>query len=609
MSETVRSPAVTKHTFKPLAKCENLAEAFDSREFIERIEASVPQHIQPNRMLRTFVQAVNKTPALAKVDLRSFIGACLTLSQVGLEANTPLGHAYLIPFDTRVWNPATRKRDKQITEVQVIFGYPGLLDLSFRTSLVRAVHADVVWPGDEFSFEYGSDAHLRHKPTGMPRGPEVRPIYAYMHATLKDGQAFEVLPYSEVMLIRDRSQAYRFARSKRDEAAEKGWSVPAAWSAAPWVAHEIPMARKTAFRSGSKWLPRSVELSSAIAIDEAMDRRRRIDLGGVLDAPSIDGRIDYLGAATDLAEGNDPTGEEEQERSEQATRGGSDERKGGNAERTPTTPRGGVVAPEPPPAEDDTRPGTVTPREDEQAEGEEFEAMLVDQFGALASGTQFRREIDFARGLMALWTRIRDDAQAVANLIEHNTDAIEQARLDAGAASVLGPLLEPSQPTTGSSNGAAHAVIEVPQERGKPSWTAYSRVIKQALARVAPGELLAWADAQRATIARAPMGQRGLIIPAIENACRIGGQATPIWFAELLRKPSDEGPPLELTNDEEEAERIIMRLRAANSATVLETVIRDIEPFMRRVNRDNKPLFNRVDVVLADKIRQYKPKG
>jgi recombination protein RecT len=298
--QPVPTPALSAHTFKKLNDCRSLEEAFQTKEFLDRIAASVPQHMQPNRMLRTFVSAVQKAPLLAKADLKSFVGACLTCSQVGLEPNTPLQHAFLIPFKNRRWNPQTRQRDIETVEINLIFGYPGLLDLSYRSGEVTSVHADVVWRSDEFSFEYGSNAHLRHKPTGQ-RGEGESPIAAYMHASLRGGQAFEVLPWPEVLRIRNRSQAYRMALAAREEAESKGRRLPPAWTEAPWVAHEIAMARKTAFRSGSKWLPRSVEMASAIALDEAQERRRSMDFGPVLDTQTIDGTADYLGTAADLA--------------------------------------------------------------------------------------------------------------------------------------------------------------------------------------------------------------------------------------------------------------------------------------------------------------------
>jgi hypothetical protein len=102
------APMPAKRTFKPLKECTNLEEAFASSEFLERIKASAPQHVQPQRLLRTFVTAVSKAPLLAKADLRSFVGACLTLSQVGLEPNTPYSRGRTSGLRLRAREPARR---------------------------------------------------------------------------------------------------------------------------------------------------------------------------------------------------------------------------------------------------------------------------------------------------------------------------------------------------------------------------------------------------------------------------------------------------------------------------------------------------------------------
>ena len=186
----------------------------------------------------------------------------------------------------------------------MIFGYPGLIDLSYRTGLVRNIHPDVVFPGDEFSFEYGTNAHLKHVP--RQRRPGDVPLFAYMHAQLKDGQAFEVMPYADVLAIRNKAQAYRYALEAKEKAESEGKRLPASWTEAPWVAHEFAMARKTAVRAGSKWLPRSVELYSALAVEDAQDRGRHVDFGAVMDAKTIDGSPDYLSAAAEAISDEPP---------------------------------------------------------------------------------------------------------------------------------------------------------------------------------------------------------------------------------------------------------------------------------------------------------------
>lgn len=306
MSDT-KAIAPTRAEFKSLKECRTLAEAFSCAEFLDRIKQSAPAHVKPARMLRTFVQATSRTPKLLQCNMRSVLGAMLTCSEVGLEPNTLLQHAFLIPFERSKWNPQTRQRESLGFEVQLIFGYPGLLDLAYRSGHVTSVHADVVWKADEFSFSYGTDAHLRHVPSGRHEPTEV-PLWAYAHASLTNGQAFEAMPWADVQRVRNQTQGFQAAlraKEQGDKAAKP--YVPASWSEAPWVKHQEAMAKKTAFRSLSKWLPKSVELAGALALDEQQDHST-VDFGAVLDGnASINDGGFIEGEPLDQGEPSDPT--------------------------------------------------------------------------------------------------------------------------------------------------------------------------------------------------------------------------------------------------------------------------------------------------------------
>lgn len=299
MSGQQVATAPTRAQFKSLKDCHSLTEAFSSPEFMERIKASVPSHMKPSRLLRTFVQATSRAPLLLQCSMRSVLGAMLTCSEVGLEPNTPLQHAFLIPFGKYKWNKAKRERELEGYEVQLIFGYPGLLDLSYRSGHLTSVHADVVWKADKFSFAYGTDAHLHHVPSGKHE-PEESPLWAYAHANLTRGQSFRAMPWEDVLRIRNASQGFRSALAAKEAAEAKGWRIPASWTEAPWVKHDIPMAQKTAFRNLSKWLPKSVEMSGAIALDEQQDRGV-VDFSAVLDhdASYLDGGLPDAGLLTE----------------------------------------------------------------------------------------------------------------------------------------------------------------------------------------------------------------------------------------------------------------------------------------------------------------------
>jgi recombination protein RecT len=274
-----------------------------------QLQAVAATHMNPERMMRLMANAIRTTPKLADCDPLTLLGAMMTSASLGLEPNTPLGHAYLIPF---------QNRSKGVVEVQFIIGYKGMISLARRSGAVVNIHADVVYEGDEFSYEYGSEQHLRHKPSG----PRKSPTHAYCHAKLVDGEAFIVLPWEVVIETRDASQGWKTAKryGKTDTT--------------PWGAHLHAMAKKTAVRRLFDELPISIEeansnLSDGISVDEqsgnfaafALDPTSGVPVGA--DGPVIEHEgEDEPDATTDKGEGkedpaptkeNAPTEGEEEE--------------------------------------------------------------------------------------------------------------------------------------------------------------------------------------------------------------------------------------------------------------------------------------------------------
>lgn len=211
----------------------------------------MPQHMNGDRLLKIAQTAATTTPALLDCYVPTLLGAVVQLSQLGLEPNTVLGHAYLLPFNNR-------KQDRK--DVQVIIGYKGLIDLARRSGQIVSIAAHAVYERDEFEFEYGLTEKLRHKPAMGDRG-EVTHFYAVAH--LKDGgHAFEVMTKKEVEDIRDKSQG-------------KFNSV--------WKDYFVEMGRKTVIRRLAKFLPLSVELATAVALDDKAAKGESQNLEGVIE--------------------------------------------------------------------------------------------------------------------------------------------------------------------------------------------------------------------------------------------------------------------------------------------------------------------------------------
>lgn len=217
------------------------------------IARALPRHMNPDRMARLATTVLRQTPALARTTPESFLGALMTASQLGLEPG-PLGEAYFVPYG----NACT-----------FIPGYRGLVKLARQSGQLVDIWAEVVYEADDFTYRLGLHRDLNHVPnlTVADRG---KPVYVYAAAELRDGgRPFVVMTFAEVEAIRARSKAGR---------------------SGPWVTDWAPMAKKTAIRQLSKWLPLSAEFTAATVMDGAV----RTEIGQLVDATPtyIDGEAE-----------------------------------------------------------------------------------------------------------------------------------------------------------------------------------------------------------------------------------------------------------------------------------------------------------------------------
>ncbi len=201
----------------------------------DQIKNALPANITPERMMRIAITALSKNNKLSSSTPESFMGALLTSAQLGLECNTPLGQAYLIPF----WNGK-----KNCMETQFQLGYQGLIDLCYRTGQYKKIVARVVYEGDDFDYSYGLEERLIHR----PHEKTDKPIYVYAIYELKNGaSAFEVMSWDAI-----------------DKHAKK-YSQSANSSSSPWKTDPESMAKKTVLKKVLKYAPKTVENAELIA--------------------------------------------------------------------------------------------------------------------------------------------------------------------------------------------------------------------------------------------------------------------------------------------------------------------------------------------------------
>ncbi|WP_029467802.1 recombinase RecT [Blautia producta] len=203
------------------------------------IKKALPEVITPERFTRMALSALNTTPKLAECTQLTFLTALMNAAQLGLEPNTPLGQAYLIPYN-----------NNGIMVCQFQIGYKGLIDLSYRNPQMQVIQAQAVYENDEFDYELGLNPRLVHHPTLLKRG-EVKAFYGYFKLT-NGGYGFEVM---------SRNDIDRYAK-------EYSKSFDASFS--PWKNNYVGMAKKTVIKQALKYAPLKTEFRKALSTDETV---------------------------------------------------------------------------------------------------------------------------------------------------------------------------------------------------------------------------------------------------------------------------------------------------------------------------------------------------
>lgn len=209
------------------------------------IAKALPSVITPERFTRITFSALSTNPKLQECSPQSFLGAMMTAAQLGLEPNTPLGQAYLIPY-----------RNHGQLECQFQLGYKGLIDLCYRSGEVTTVQAHTVYENDEFQYELGLEPKLRHVPASADRGDATH-FYAIFR-TKSGGYGFEVMSVEDV-----RSHAQRYSKS---------------FGNGPWQTNFEEMAKKTVLKKVLKYAPLKTEFVRGISVDESIKTRLDEDM-------------------------------------------------------------------------------------------------------------------------------------------------------------------------------------------------------------------------------------------------------------------------------------------------------------------------------------------
>lgn len=203
------------------------------------IKKALPSVITPERFTRMVLSALSSTPKLAECSPQSFLAAMMTAAQLGVEPNTALGQAYLLPY-----------RNHGQMECQFQLGYKGLIDLAYRSGEVSVIQAHTVYENDVFEYELGMDPKLRHVPAKADRGEAV--AYYAMFKTKDGGYGFEVMSVDDVQ-----QHAQRYSKSYGS-------------GSSPWRSNFDEMAKKTVLKRALKYAPLKSDFVRGVAQDETI---------------------------------------------------------------------------------------------------------------------------------------------------------------------------------------------------------------------------------------------------------------------------------------------------------------------------------------------------
>lgn len=209
----------------PVSKMNHLMQQYKSQ-----IEAALPKHVTPERLMRICLTEYRRNPRLQQCDPVSFLGAVVTAASLGLEPGSALGQCYLVPY-------------KNECEFQI--GYRGMVDIARRSGNIISLQARAVYKGDHFRVVLGTADEIEHE----PKYETYELTHVYAVAKLQGGGVqFDVMSVAQIDSIRA-----RYSKAAQGKA---------------WADSYDEMAKKTVVRRLFKMLPSSVELAKALEAEE-----------------------------------------------------------------------------------------------------------------------------------------------------------------------------------------------------------------------------------------------------------------------------------------------------------------------------------------------------
>lgn len=201
----------------------------------------LPPSVTPQRLMRTVLMSVEKTPKLLQCSPQSIVNAATTAAVLGLECDGVTGQGFLVPYGG-------------VATFQI--GYKGFNTLAARAGYT--INGGVVREQDQFDYKLGTNGFVDHKP--MLTNTAGRRIIAAWAVAESTGRPaiVAVLSIDEIEAIKAKSMGARKPDSPWNDL--RGPGYPA-------------MCEKTAKRRLARSMPLSV-MQQAAALEDQHDLGR-----------------------------------------------------------------------------------------------------------------------------------------------------------------------------------------------------------------------------------------------------------------------------------------------------------------------------------------------
>jgi recombination protein RecT len=206
------------------------------------IQRLLPSTMRSERMIRLAINAYKTNPKLKEADPATFIGAVIQAVQLGLEPNTVMQEAFIIPRNNHGRMEATFQ-----------IGYRGILKMAHNTGQYQSIYTEQVYAEDRFEYELGLHKKLIHVPSDLPKG-EPKYYYAVYHLA-NGGYDFVVWSRAKVNI-----HANRFSAALKNK------------KSTPWTTNFDSMAKKTVLLDLLKYAPKSIEFSQQLSLDNTVKK-------------------------------------------------------------------------------------------------------------------------------------------------------------------------------------------------------------------------------------------------------------------------------------------------------------------------------------------------